>query len=177
MFRTSVSCRISFHSEIYWAVRKWQIVNKRELSEASCSILNSVLPLIVAYYFNMYRQETKLKGLSESRFGSVILLLRLAGIPFKMKKISATYDIYMKTVIICSCSMITGMFVDVYIHRDDLGRTMTTMRALIPFTNVMWIFSICRYVKHWVWDLQYHKCDKTIIPNILQKLWLERNAV
>jgi len=144
MSRNSVSSRISWHSEIYWAVRRRQILNKRELSEASCSILNSVLLLIVEYYFNMYRQETKLKGLSESRFSSMIFLLRMAGIPFKIKKISTIYDIYMKTVIICSCSAIIGMFIDVYIHRDDMGRTMTTLRALFPFTNIMWIFSYCR---------------------------------
>ena len=76
----------------------------------------------------------------------MIFLLRMAGIPLKMKNISTIYNIYMKTVIICSCSMIVGMFVDVYIHRYDLGRSMTTMRVLISLMNVMWIFSYCRYV-------------------------------
>jgi len=88
----------------------------------------------------MNRHETKPNGLSDNRFGSMIFLLRIAGIPIKVKKISTIYNIYMKTVIICSCSTIIGMFVDVYIHRDDLGRAMTTMRLLISFTNVMWIF-------------------------------------
>ena len=92
----------------------------------------------------MNRKETKLKGLSESRFGSMIFLLRMAGIPCKMKKISTIYSVYMITVIICGFSTFIGMFVDVYIHRDDLGRAMTSMRVLIPFTNVIWIFSYCR---------------------------------
>jgi len=127
-------------------VRREQILNKRELSEDSCSILNSVLHLIQVIYFNMNRQETKPNGLSDNRFGSMIFLLRMAGIPIKVKKISTIYNIYMKTVIICSCSTLIGMLVDVYSHRDDLGRAMTTMRVLIPFTNVMWIFSYCRYV-------------------------------
>jgi hypothetical protein len=39
------------------------------------------------------------------------------------------------------------MFGDVYIHRDDLGRAMTTMRVLIPVTNIMWLYTYCRYVR------------------------------
>jgi len=89
-------------------------------------------------------QETKLKGLSESRFGSMIFLLRMAGIPLKMKKLKPIYSIFMVTVIICSFSTVTGMFVDAYINRGDLGRAMTTIRGLFSVTNVMWIFLYTR---------------------------------
>jgi len=92
----------------------------------------------------MNTEETKLNGLLDIRFPSIIFLFRLAGIPVKLKKISTTYIVYMITVIICSCCMLIGMFLDVYIHWDDLGRAMSTVRALIAFANFMWIFSICR---------------------------------
>ena len=92
----------------------------------------------------MNRQGPKLKGMSEIRFSSMIFLFRMAGIPLKMKKASNIYALYKLTVIICSCSTYIGMLVDVYINRDDLGRTMTTMRVVIPVTNIMWIFSYCR---------------------------------
>jgi len=92
----------------------------------------------------MSTKETKLKGLGKTRFGSMIFLLRMAGIPFKMNKISTIYAIYMTTVIICASTTYLGMFVDVYNNKQDLGRTMTTVRMLIPITNVMWIFSYCR---------------------------------
>ena len=144
MFRSSVSCRISCQSEIHWSVRRWQILKKREFSNVSSSTLNSVLILTVVHYFEMNRQETKLKGLSERRFGTMVFLLRMAGIPCKMKKISTIYVIYMITVILCATTTYLGIFVDVYVQRDDLGRAMTTMRALISFTDAMWIFSICR---------------------------------
>ena len=144
----TLCCPVSFpesgHSKLYWAVRRWHIISKRELSKASSSILNSVLLLIAVHYFNMNRKETKLKGLSESRFGSMIFLLRMAGIPLKMKKISIIYAVYMITVIICGFSTFMGTFVDVYLHWDDLGRAMTTMRMLITFTNVIWIYFYCR---------------------------------
>jgi hypothetical protein len=70
----------------------------------------------------------------------MIFLFRIAGIPLRIKKIPTIYAAYMITVIICSCSTYIGMFVDVYMHWDDLGRAMTSMRALIPYTNVIWIF-------------------------------------
>jgi len=92
----------------------------------------------------MNTAEPKVKGLSDIRFASIISLYRLAGMPVKMKKISTIYAVYMITLIICSSSTFIGMFADVNVHWDDLGRAMTSMRALIPFTNVMWIFSYCR---------------------------------
>jgi len=103
-----------------------------------------VLLLNDVHYFNMNRQEPKVKELSEIRFRSMIFLFRLAGIPLKMKKVSTIYAAYMMAVIICSCSTYIGVLVYVCLHRDDLGRTMTTLRVLIPITNVMWIFSYCR---------------------------------
>jgi len=118
--------------------------NKSGFSKASRSTLNSVLPHTELHYFNMNKKETKLNGLSESRFRSMIFLLRLAEIPFRMKKLSTIYAIYMITVIICASTTCLGMFGDVYVHRDDLGRAMATTRVLISFTNIMWIFLICR---------------------------------
>jgi hypothetical protein len=92
----------------------------------------------------MDSEEPKLKGQSDSGFGSITFLFRLAGIPFKMRKISTIYAIYMTTVIICSCSTYVGMFADLYVHRDDLGHAVTTVRTLTSITNVMWIYLYCR---------------------------------
>jgi hypothetical protein len=88
-------------------------------------------------------KESEIKGLSESRLSSMIFLLRMAGIPLKMKKKSTVYTIYMITVFISTSTTYLGMFVDVYIHREDLGHAMTTVRALFAFTNVMWVYSYC----------------------------------
>jgi len=92
----------------------------------------------------MEREETKVKGLSEIRFRWIIFFLRLAGIPFKMKKMSTVYVIYMITVIICTCSMCLGMFVDVYIYRDDLSHVMSSIRPLIGISGAVWIYFSCR---------------------------------
>ena len=92
----------------------------------------------------MHRKEQKLKDLSEIRFSSMIFLFRMAGIPLKMKQMPTIYAVYMITVIVCSFSTFVGMFVGAYIHRDDLGRSMTSARVLIPVVNVIWTFSYCR---------------------------------
>jgi hypothetical protein len=92
----------------------------------------------------MDNEVPEVKEMSNSRFGSIVFLLRLAGIPFKMKKMSTLYAIYMKTVISCTCITYVGMFVDVYIHRDDLRHVMTNIRVSIGFTNVLWVLFYCR---------------------------------
>lgn len=112
-------------------------------TKQSWTLQLSVLILIAVHYFHMNIKEPELKGLSEDRFSSMIFLLRMAGIPLKMKKISNIYALYMITVIISFSTTYLGMFIDVYVHREDLGLAMTTMRALFPFTNVMWMFSYC----------------------------------
>jgi hypothetical protein len=87
----------------------------------------------------MDNEGQQVKGLSNSRFGSIIFFLRLAGIPFKMKKMSTLYIIYMITVISCTCTTVVAMFVDVYIYRGDLGHVMKNIRVSMGFTNVLWI--------------------------------------
>ena len=94
----------------------------------------------------MDSEKIKLNSLTYRRFGSIILLFRLAGIPFQKKKISIIYAIYMRTVIICASTTYLGMLVDVYVHWNDLERAMTTLRVLILVTNMMWIYTYCRYV-------------------------------
>jgi hypothetical protein len=89
-------------------------------------------------------QESKLKGLSECRFGSMIYLVRMAGIPLKMKNLKPIYILYMVTVTIFSFSTFIAVSVDAFIHRNDLRRAMTTIRVLLSITNVMWIFSYFR---------------------------------
>jgi hypothetical protein len=91
-------------------------------------------------YIHMNTEERKLKGLSVTRFEAMIFLFRMAGFPFQMKKISNVYAVYMITVNICNFSTFLGVLFDAYVHRDD----MTTIRMLIPYTNVMWLSSYCR---------------------------------
>jgi hypothetical protein len=94
----------------------------------------------------MKRENIKLKSLMDRRFGSIILLLRLARIPFHKKKMSIIYATYMRTVIFSGVTTYLGMVIDVYVHRDDLERAMTTMLILIPLTNIVWLYTYCRYV-------------------------------
>jgi hypothetical protein len=95
----------------------------------------------------MESEHTDIKKLTASRFRSVIFLFRLGGIPFCMKKVSTAYAIYMITVIFCACATFLGMLLDVYVHSNDLGHAMTTMRVLIPMVNILWINFYGRYVR------------------------------
>jgi len=92
----------------------------------------------------MDNEEPEVKGLSNIRFASIIFLLRLAGIPFKMKNMSTLYAVYMIIAISSTCTTFLGMFVDVYRHRNDVGHVMTNIRVSIGFMNILWIFFYCR---------------------------------
>jgi hypothetical protein len=143
MLGRSVYFRTPRHSQLYWAVRRWKILNTRKRSNAASSIINSVLHVTVVYFYDMKTEDRKI---TQGCFRSVIFLFRVAGIPCKMKKISTIYAIYMITVFISGSTTYLGMFVDLYIHREDLGRAMTTMRALIGYTSMMWTYLYCGLV-------------------------------
>jgi hypothetical protein len=89
-------------------------------------------------------EEKKLKKRSDNYFSLIIFLFRLAGVPFKMNKMSTVYAFYVLTVVCCTCSTIIGLVVGVYEHRDDLGHIMTSMRVLIPIVNDLVIYVYCR---------------------------------
>jgi len=89
-------------------------------------------------FLNVERRN-KVEGLLEIRFSRIIFFLRLAGIHFKMKKMSTLNAIYMINVTVCTCSTFLGMFVDVYLHRVDMRHTTTNIRDLTEMTSVVWI--------------------------------------
>jgi hypothetical protein len=84
------------------------------------------------------------KEQSNNYFNSIVFFFRLAGVPFNMNKISAIYAVYMITVMFCTCSTFLGIVANVYVHRDDLGHIMTSMRVLMPLLNDMVIYVYCR---------------------------------
>jgi hypothetical protein len=95
----------------------------------------------------MKTEKQKTKKLLSSRFSTIIFLLRLAGIPVKMKKMSIIYTIYMTSAIFSTCTTFLGMFADVYLQKDDLGHIMKNIRMLVPTANNLWIYAYARYVK------------------------------
>jgi hypothetical protein len=92
----------------------------------------------------MESKYTEIESLFDSRFGSVILIFRLVGIPFKITKNPTIYSIYVITVIVCSLSTCVGMFIDVYIRMDDLRSVMATARVLSGTITAVWIWIHCR---------------------------------
>jgi hypothetical protein len=98
----------------------------------------------------MKTEEQKTNILQDSRFSSIIFLLRLAGIPLKMKKISNIYAIYMVTATFCTFTTVLGMFIDVCIQRADLGHVMKNIRVLIAVVNNWWIYAYATYVRTYV---------------------------
>jgi hypothetical protein len=89
-------------------------------------------------------EKQKLKRLPHNCFKLIVFFFRLAGVPFKMNKMTTIYAIYMVTVIFCTSSTFIGLILDVYTHRDDLGHIIRSMRVLIPIVNDLIIYFYCR---------------------------------
>jgi hypothetical protein len=93
------------------------------------------------FYFYMKSEGGKL---SQGRLGSLIFLFRVVGIPYKMKKISTIYAIYMITFFTSVRTTYLGICVHVYIHRVDLGLAIKTINVLFKYSSIMWTFLYCR---------------------------------
>ena len=145
--RCSVSCVTFWLSDTYRSSGNVTSIKRTWIDQTFKPYFKTRVNFVHGHYFYMESEEQKIKELFKSRFSSIIFLLRLAGIPFKMQKISTIYAIYMRTVIFCTCTTFLGMFFDVYVHRDDLGHVMTNIRMFIPMVNNLWIYAYGRYVR------------------------------
>jgi hypothetical protein len=117
--------------------------NIKYIAKILANILNITLFFLQSHLYMAFEGK-KLKKRSNNYFSSIIFLFRLAGVQFKINKISTIYAFYVLTVVFCTCSTIIGLVVGVYEHRDDLGHIMTSMRVLIPLINDMVIYVYCR---------------------------------
>jgi hypothetical protein len=143
----SVPCATFWHSSIHRSSSNVIFTTELELLKFLRHILNFELLSFLVHYIHMGIEKFNENRLKKSRFGSIIFLLRLAGIPIKTQKVSTIYAIYMRTVIFFSCASFLGTFVDAYIHRDDLEHTIQDVSLLIPMSNNLWIYIYCRYVR------------------------------
>jgi hypothetical protein len=113
-------------------------------TEKNCSLFFKLKGFLFQAHLYMGIEEKKVKKQSDNYLNSIVFFFRLAGVPFKMNNISPIYALYMITVTSCTCSTFIGMAVSVYVHRDDLGHIMTSMRVLMPLMCDIIVYVYCR---------------------------------
>ena len=144
IFRRAQCHASCYDCQTIWTTGNVTNLEGRELVTIAKNNINLKLFPFQANFMYMKRIGSQMESLSEIRFGSVVLLFRIAGIPLKIKKMSIVYTIYMIIVIFCTSTTFVGMIADVYVHRDNLRHAVTNIRVSITATNIVWVWCYCR---------------------------------
>lgn len=79
------------------------------------------------------------KELFESRFKTLLRLLRLGGISINMKSITVFNRMYNGTISVCFYMTIMCHFMDTFVNTRQLVEAMKKIRVLVALQLCMWI--------------------------------------
>jgi hypothetical protein len=90
----------------------------------------------------MNTKESQLCDVTENRFRTVLLLLRIGGVPVNMKKLSLLISVYKAVMAFHSYALyLVCAVMNSFVHKHELKRFMKTFRSLIAASLVVWRFS------------------------------------
>jgi hypothetical protein len=75
----------------------------------------------------------------ESRFKTLLRLLRLGGISINTKSITVLNSMYNTTISVCFYMTTMCHFMDTFVHRHQLAEAMKKIRVLVALQLCMWI--------------------------------------
>jgi hypothetical protein len=85
------------------------------------------------------------KKLYESRFKTLLRLLRLGGIYINMKSIPILNSVYNITINVCYYTTVSCHCMDTFVHRHQLVEVMKKIRVLVAMQMCMWLHLSIRY--------------------------------
>jgi hypothetical protein len=85
-------------------------------------------------------------NLNESRFKTLLLVLRLGGIPLNIKSVSTVNTMYNWTIILCYYITMMCLYMDTFVHRHHLVQAMKKLRVIMGMQGCVWIHFSLRYV-------------------------------
>jgi hypothetical protein len=83
--------------------------------------------------------------LSQRRFGTILLLFKLAGIP--LNSVSRVQSVYNITSAVCYYVTCVSCFMDLYVNRNNFEELMKSIGLCLSITFVMVIDIFFRYLK------------------------------
>jgi hypothetical protein len=97
-------------------------------------------------------QKTKSDKLQESdlsqrRFGTIMLLFKLAGIPLNTHSVSRVQSVYNITSAVCYYVTCVSCFMDLYVNRNNLEDLMRSIRLCLSMIIITMIHTFFRYLK------------------------------
>jgi hypothetical protein len=96
---------------------------------------------------NVKSDEVQESGLSQRRFGTILLLFKLAGIPLNTHSVSKIQSVYNVTTAVCHYSTCVSCYMDVYVNRNNLEELVKSIRLCLSMTFVTVLDIFFRYLK------------------------------
>lgn len=83
--------------------------------------------------------EVSYKNRSETRFKILLLLLRMIGIQINVKKIARVNVAKKVAFLLCFYTTVLSLYMDTFVHRNQLTEFMKKLRLLIGMHLVVWM--------------------------------------
>jgi hypothetical protein len=87
----------------------------------------------------MAGKEPQPCDVTENRFHTVLMLLRIGGVPANMKNPPVFISAYNVLVTFHGYALHLAFVMDVIVHRDDLKQFMKTFRSLTVASLILWV--------------------------------------
>jgi hypothetical protein len=86
-------------------------------------------------------------GLARSRFGTILFIFRLAGIPLNTQSVSPVRSAYNTAIVLCFYITCLSCLMDILVNNNNLEELMKTIRVFFPMILDILIHIFFRYVK------------------------------
>jgi cytochrome b subunit of formate dehydrogenase len=87
----------------------------------------------------MNTKEPRVCGVTEDRFRTILMFLRMAGVPINMKHASMLHSTYNVLMTINAYALCLAFYMDIIIHNDDLKNFMKTFRIVNSSLVLHWL--------------------------------------
>jgi hypothetical protein len=94
----------------------------------------------------MDKNEPQTWNVTENRFRTILMFLRIGGVPINTKNASLLHTTYNALMAINAYAMYMGICTDIIIHRDDLKNFMKTFGILSASSTIYWADLNLRYI-------------------------------
>jgi hypothetical protein len=85
--------------------------------------------------------------LSQRRFGTILLLFKLAGIPLDTHSVSRVQSVYNIIAVACHYVTVVSCFMDIYVNRNNFEQFIKSIRLCLAMIIVTVTDIFFRYVK------------------------------
>jgi hypothetical protein len=125
----------------------WHPVRERHEHTEQCKVHTPQFIYMKSVTQKVRSDEVQESDRSERRFGTILLLFKMAGIPLDTHSVSRVQSVYNITTAACHYVTVVSCFMDVYVNRNNFEELVKSIRLCLSMTFVTVIDTFFRYLK------------------------------